>query len=484
MSLMDDMQQNTQTELDFSSVLTGEAREAGREETESFRTTDGSERPASTNRLMEAVCERENLKAALQQVKANKGSPGVDGMTVVGIKDYLKQHWPAIREQLLNGTYEPKPVRRVEIPKPDGGVRKLGIPTVLDRFIQQAVMQVLQRRWDRTFSDHSYGFRPGRSAHQAVAQAQQYIAEGYGWVVDLDLEKFFDRVNHDRLMAAVAKRVADKRMLKLIRAFLEAGVMENGLVSAVDEGTPQGGPLSPLLSNLVLDELDRELERRGHRFVRYADDCNLYVRSERAGQRVMKSITRFITQRLKLKVNEAKSAVARPQERKFLGFSFTEGLEVKRTIAPKALDRFKARVREITCRAKGVSIETTIEELAPYMRGWRSYFGFCETPTVLLYLTRWVRLRLRAALWRQWKTPRRRRAALLKLGVSPRLARNTAGSGRGPWPLARTKALTVGLSNAYFKSLGLPTLADECSVTVSNRRVRTRTHGGVAGVGG
>jgi RNA-directed DNA polymerase len=273
MSLKDDKQQNIQIQLDFFSALTGEAREAGREGTEPFRTTSGTENPASTNRLMEEVCERENLKAALRQVKANKGSPGVDGMTVGGIKDYLKQHWPAIREQLLNGTYEPKPVRRVEIPKPAGGVRKLGIPTVLDRFIQQAVMQVLQRRWDRTFSDHSYGFRPGRSAHQAVAQAQQYIAEGHGWCVDLDLEKLFDRVNHDKPMGQIAKRVEDKRLLKLIRAFLNAGVMENGLVSPNVEGTPQGGPLSPLLSNLVRDELDRELERRGHRFVRYADDC-------------------------------------------------------------------------------------------------------------------------------------------------------------------------------------------------------------------
>src|SRR5499427_5129551 len=462
MNLKDDTQQNFQMELDFSSVLTGEAREAGRVETESSRATNGTENPAGTNRLMEAVGERENLKAALRQVKANKGSPGIDGMTVVGIKDYLKQHWPAIREQLLNGTYEPKPVRRVEIPKPDGGVRKLGIPTVLDRFIQQAVMQVLQRRWDRTFSDHSYGFRPGRSAHQAVAQAQQYIAEGYGWCVDFDLEKFFDRVNHDKLMGQMAKRVGDKRLLKLIRAFLSAGVMENGLESASVEGTPQGGPLSPLLSNLVLDELDRELERRGHRFVRYADDSNIYVRSERAGQRVMDSITRFITEQLKLKVNEAKSAVARPQERKFLGFSFTAGPEVKRVIAPQALDRFKQRVREITRRAKGVSIETTMEELAPYMRGWRSYFGFCQTPDVLIGLTRWVRLRLRAALWRQWKTPRRRRAALLALTVRPRLANNTAGSGRGPWYLARAQALSVGLSNAYFKSLGLPTLIDGC----------------------
>jgi RNA-directed DNA polymerase len=463
MNLKDDKQQNIQIELDFSPAPTGEAREAGREGTESSGVMNGPENPASTNRLMEEVCERQNRREALRRVKANKGSPGVDGMTVDGIGDYLNQHWPAIREQLLNGTYEPKPVRRVEIRKQDGGgMRKLGIPTVLDRVIQQAVMQVLQRRWDRTFSNYSYGFRPERSAHQAVVQAQQYIAEGHGWCVDLDLEKFFDRVNHDKLMGQIAKRVEDKRLLKLIRAFLNAGVMENGLVSPSVEGTPQGGPLSPLLSNLVLDELDQELERRGHRFVRYADDCNIYVGSERAGQRVMESVTRFITEELKLKVNEAKSAVARPQERKFLGFSFTAGPEVKRVIAPKAVDRFKRRIREITRRAKGVSMETTMEELAPYMRGWRSYFGFCETPEVLIGLTRWVRLRLRAAMWRQWKTPRRRRAALLELGVRERLASNTAGSGRGPWYLAKAKALSVGLSNAYFKSRGLPSLFEEC----------------------
>jgi RNA-directed DNA polymerase len=295
-----------------------------------------------------------------------------------------------------------------------------------------------------------------------VAQAQQYIAAGYGWVVDLDLEKFFDRVNHDKLMGQIAKRIEDKRLLKLIRAFLNAGVMDNGLVSPSVEGTPQGGPLSPLLSNLVLDELDRELEHRGHRFVRYADDCNIYVRSERAGQRVMESITRFITQKLKLKVNESKSAVARPQERKFLGFSVTAGPEVKRIIAPKSLERFKQRIREITRRAKGVSIKATMEELASYMRGWRGYFGFCETPEVLVALTRWVRLRLRAALWRQWKTPRRRRAALLTHGVSEHAASKTAGSGRGPWRLARSRALSTGLSNAYFRSLGLPSLFGAC----------------------
>src|SRR5277367_1782828 len=461
MNLESDKRLNIQLRLDFSSMPTGEARQARREDIESLTAGNESERPANTRRIMEEVCERANLKEALRQVRGNKGSAGVDRMTVDKLGDYLKQHWSDIREQLLNGTYEPKPVRRVEIPKPDGGVRKLGIPTVLDRFIQQAVMQVLQRQWNPTFSQYSYGFRPRRSAHHAVAQAQQYIAQGNGWVIDLDLEKFFDRVNHDKLMGQIAKRIEDKRLLKLIRAFLNAGVMENGLVSPSVEGTPQGGPLSPLLSNLVLDELDRELERRGHRYVRYADDCNIYVRSERAGQRVMKSITRFITQKLKLKVNESKSAVARPQERKFLGFTFTDGPEVKRAIAPQSLDRFKRRVREITRRAKGVSLETTMEELAPYMRGWRSYFGFCETPRVLVSLTCWVRVRLRAAMWRQWKTPRRRREALIELGVRTRLASNTAGSGRGTWYLARAKALSVGLSNAYFKSPGLPSLVDE-----------------------
>jgi RNA-directed DNA polymerase len=466
MDLKNDKRRNIQLELDFSPSSAGEARETEREETESLLVAHDIESPAETDRLMKEVCERDNLKEALRRVKANKGSAGIDGMTVDQLDDYLKQHWPVIREQLLSGTYEPKPVQRVEIPKPDGarfsaGVRKLGIPTVLDRLIQQAVMQVLQRRWDRTFSEGSYGFRPGRSAHQAVAQAQKYVAEGYGWCVDLDLEKFFDRVNHDKLMGQIAKRVADKRLLKLIRAFLNAGVMENGLVSPSVEGTPQGGPLSPLLSNLVLDELDRELERRGLRFVRYADDCNIYVRSERAGQRVMESITRFITQKLKLKVNEAKSAVARPQERKFLGFSFTSGPEVKRVIAPQALERFKRRIREITRRAKSVSIRATMAELAPYLRGWRGYFGFCETPEVLLGLIRWVRLRLRAALWRQWKTPRRRRAALLELGVRPRLASSTASSGLGPRYVAYAKALSVALSNAYFQSLGPPTFVSE-----------------------
>jgi RNA-directed DNA polymerase len=460
MSLPDETRQNIQRKLDFSARTAGEARPDRREETESSGARNEAESPASTDRLMEEVCEWGNLREAMWRVKANKGGAGIDGMTVDELPDY--RALLTIREQLLAGTYEPKPVRRVEIPKPDGGVRKLGIPTALDRFVQQAVMQVLQKQWDETFSDSSYGFRPGRSTHQAVAQAQKYIADGYGWVVDLDLEKFFDRVNHDKLMGQIAKRVQDKRLLKLIRAFLNAGVMANGLVSPSVEGTPQGGPLSPLLSNVVLDELDRELERRGHRFVRYADDCNIYVRSERAGQRVMNSITGFITQYLKLKVNDEKSAVARPQQRKFLGFSFTEGPEIRRRIAPKAVTRFKQRIREITRGARGVSLRTTMATLVPYMRGWRSYFGFCETPDVLINLTGWVRRRLRCALWRQWKTPRRRRAALIQLGVGGALADKTATSSRGPWHLARSQALCIGLSNAYFRSLGFPSLVDGC----------------------
>src|SRR5712675_1439143 len=456
-SLKDDKQQNIQMQLDFSSALTGEAREAGREGTESSGATNGTESPARTNRLMEEVCERENLKAALRQVKANKGSPGVDGMTVGGLSDYLKQHWPAIREQLLNGTYEPKPVRRVEIPKPDGGVRKLGIPTALDRFIQQAVMQVLQLRWDRSFSEHSYGFRPGRSAHQAVAQAQQYIAAGYSVVVDLDLEKFFDRVNHDSLMARVAARVTDKRVLKLIRAFLKSGVMEHGLVSPVDEGTPQGGPLSPLLSNLVLDDLDKELTRRGHRFCRDADDCNIYVRSRRAGERVMASVSRFLTQKLRLKVNEAKSAVAQPEERKFLGFSISnDGSE--RRIAPKALDKFKMQIRDLTRRTRGISLPQLIEDLSPYLIGWRGYFGFCQTPRVLTNLEAWIRRRLRSYLWRQWQNGRNRFKELRRRGVPKFNAAVAAGSPTGFWRMSGHPAVQQALRNHYFDSLGLPRL--------------------------
>src|SRR5438046_9986491 len=460
MDLKRDKRQNIQKKLDFSSGQTGEARQAGREETESRQAMHEPESPANTIRLMEEVCERGNLLEALRRVKGNKGSAGIDGMTVGQLSGYLKEHWLTIREQLLNGTYKPQPVRRVEIEKPDGGgMRKLGIPTTLDRFLQQAVMQVLQRRWNPTFSDHSYGFRPGRSAHQAVTQAQLYLAEGYGWVIDLDLEKFFHRVNHDKLMGQIAKRVEDKRLLKLIRAFLNAGVMENGLVSPSVEGTPQGGPLSPLLSNLVLDELDQELERRGHRFVRYADDCNIYVRSERAGKRVMESVVRFITDTLKLKVNCEKSAVAKPQERKFLGFSFTRHAEPKRRIAPKAIERFKKRVREITSRTRGVSFAKVVEELTIYLRGWRGYFSFCQTPSVLQSLEEWVRRRLRSYLWKQWRTGGQRFAELRKRGVGLELAAQTAGSSHGPWCLSASPALSVVFPNAYFDSLGLPRLA-------------------------
>jgi len=460
---MSDKRPKNQLQMALAFAVEGrsEAPRARREGTESLTAKCETESPARAEQLMEEVCGRENCLRALRRVKANQGSPGLDGMKVGELADYLKQHWPAVREQLLSGTYEPQPVRRVEIAKPDGGgVRKLGIPTVLDRFIQQAVMQVLQGRWDPTFSEHSYGFRPQRSAHQAVAKAQQYIAEGHRWVVDIDLEKFFDRVNHDRLMAAIARRVGDKRMLKLIRAFLESGVMENGLVSPVDEGTPQGGPLSPLLSNLVLDELDRELERRQHRFVRYADDCNIYVASERAGKRVMHSVTRFLRRRLKLKVNEAKSAVARPQERKFLGFSFTSGIKPKRRIAPKALLRCKQRVRELTRRTRGISVEQMTKELASYLRGWKGYFGYCETPSVLRKLEAWMRRRLRSVLWKQWKRGTVRFAKLRQRNVGADLARQTAGSSHGPWRLSNSPALQWALSVAYFDSLGLPRLLD------------------------
>jgi len=455
---MSDRRQKNQLELAFTDKSRSEAPRVSGKGTEALTAKRRAESPAIGEQWMEEVCERENCKRALARVKANKGSAGVDGRTVQQLPGFLKQHWPVIREQLLNGTYEPQPVKRVEIPKPDGGKRKLGIPTVLDRFIQQAVMQVLQDRWDGTFSDHSYGFRPGRSAHQAVEQAQQYIAEGCRWVVDLDLEKFFDQVSHDKLMARIAERVSDKRILKLIRAFLRAGVMEDGLVSPVDEGTPQGGPLSPLLSNIVLDELDRELERRGLRFARYADDSNIYVRSRRAGERVMESIGRFITTKLKLKVNQQKSAVARPWERKFLGFSFTWNREPKRRIAPKAVERFKERVRELTRRTKGVSIERMAEELARYLRGWIGYFGRCQTPSVLQGLEEWTRRRLRSVIWKQWKRGRVRFAELRKRGVGIGLAAQTAGSAHGPWRMANSPALTIALPNAYFTSLGIPKL--------------------------
>src|SRR3982075_1766086 len=453
------MRQKNQIELNLGTGAEGEARSAAAREPEACTAKACLERPAVAGPSMEDVVERENLKTALAQVKRNKGAAGIDGMSVNDLPAYLKEHWPAIRAQLLDGIYKPQPVRRVEIPKASGGVRLLGIPTVLDRFIQQAVLQVLQEDWDGTFSPSSYGFRPGRSAHQAVAAAQGFIASGRRVVVDIDLEKFFDRVNHDILMGLVAKRVADKRILKRIRGFLTAGAMEGGLVSPTEEGTPQGGPLSPLLSNLMLDVLDKELEKRGHRFVRYADDCNIYVRSHRAGERVMAGIERFLAKRLRLKVNKAKSAVAKPSVRKFLGFSFTYGSEPRRCIAPQAIARFKARVRELTRRTCGRSLAQIVKELSVYLTGWRGYFGFCQTPSVLRALDEWLRRRLRAIAWKQWKTGRARFAELRRCGVGRILAAKTAGSPHGPWRLAVSPALHTAMPISFYRSLGLRFLA-------------------------
>jgi len=449
------MRQNNQVELNLGTGAKGEAPSIAAQAAEARAAKTSLERPAVVGPSMEAVVERENLKKALAQVKRNKGAPGIDGMTVEALGSYLKEHWLTIRAQLLEGTYKPRPVRRVEIPKASGGMRPLGIPTVLDRFIQQAVMQVLQADWDGTFSETSFGFRPGRSAHQAVEQAQVYIASGHAVVVDIDLEKFFDRVNHDILMGLVAKRVADKRILKLIRGFLTAGVLEGGPVGPTEEGTPQGGPLSPLLSNLMLDVLDKELETRGHRFVRYADDCNIYVRSQRAGERVMASIEGFLAKRLKLKVNKAKSAVAKPSVRKFLSFSFTGGKEPRRRIAPQAIARFKARVRELTRRTRGRSLAQIARELSVYLIGWRGYFGFCQTPSVLRRLDEWLRRRLRAIAWKQWRRGPTRFAELQRRGVGRDLAAQTAGSPHGPWRLANSPALTIAMPLAFFRSLGL-----------------------------
>src|SRR3954468_24122864 len=452
------MRQKTELEITLRAGARGEARSAGAEGTEARAATTEVESRAARWPSMEAIVERDNLRKALAQVKRNKGAAGVDGMSLGALAPYLKEHWPTIRAQLLDGTYKPQPVRRVEIPKASGGQRPLGIPTVLDRFIQQAVLQVLQADWDPTFSEHSFGFRPKRSAHQAVARAQELIASGHDIVVDIDLEKFFDRVNHDILMGLVAKRVADKRVLKLIRGFLTAGVLMDGLVGPTEEGTPQGGPLSPLLSNLMLDVLDKELEKRGHCFVRYADDCNIYVRSQRAGERVMTGIEQFLAKRLKLKVNKAKSAVAKPSVRKFLGFSFTGGKEPRRRIAPQALARFKAKVRELTRRTRGQSLAQTIKELSIYLIGWRGYFGFCQTPSVLRALDEWTRRRLRAIAWKQWKRGRARFAELRRRGVGRDLAAQTAGSPHGPWRLSNSPALTIALPNAFLASLGLTSL--------------------------
>src|SRR5262245_19643671 len=453
------MRQKDQWELDLGTGAKGEAPKAAAQETEARAAKTCLERPAVAGPSMEAVVERENLKKALAQVKRNKGTAGIDGMSVEDLPAYLKEHWPTIRAQLLEGTYKPQPVRRVEIPKATGGTRPLGIPTVLDRFIQQAVMQVLQAEWDQTFSEASFGFRPGRSAHQAVLRAQDYSASGHNFVVDIDLEKFFDRVNHDILMGLIAKRVADKRLLKLVRGFLTAGAMEGGLVSPTEEGTPQGGPLSPLLSNLMLDVLDKELEKRGHRFGRYADGWHISVRSQKAGERVMESIERFLAKRLRLKVNKAKSAVAKPSVRKFLGLSFTGGREPRRRIAPQALARFKARVRELTRRTRGASLPQIVKELSVYLVGWRGYFGFCQTPSVLRALDEWTRRRLRAIAWKQWKRGPTRFAELRRRGVGRDRAARAAGSPHGPWRLSNSPALTHALPTTFLTSLGLASVA-------------------------
>ena len=411
--------------------------------------------PALAQGLTDAMVRSAHVERALRKVEANRGAPGVDGRTTEELRPYLRAHWKRLRQELREGSYHPQPVRRVEIPKPDGGVRELGIPTVVDRFVQQLLVQVLEPLYDPTFSGHSYGFRPGKSAHQALAAAREHVAAGYGWVVDLDLERFFDRVNHDVLMGRIARRVGDKPLLKLVRRFLQAGVMVNGVVQVREEGTPQGGPLSPLLSNILLDELDRELERRGHRFCRYADDCNIYVQTERAGQRVMESVTRFLESKLRLKVNPAKSAVDRPARRKFLGLRIIlRETKAILSIAPKSLERLKAKVREITRRNRGVSLARMLRELGQVTDGWVGYFRVARTPTAYQELDQWIRRKVRCYIYKQWKTLRNRAQQLVRLGVEPPLAWGVAMRGYGPWKVAGCQAMTRALTNQRLEKLG------------------------------
>jgi RNA-directed DNA polymerase len=407
--------------------------------------------------LMEEVVTHDNLARAMERVRRNQGSPGIDGMTVDELPSYLAKNELELREQLLAGRYEPSAVRRVTIPKSDGGERELGIPTVVDRLVQQAILQVLGPRFDAGFSPHSHGFRPGHSAHDAVREAQQYIEEGCTWVVDVDLERFFDRVNHDVLMSRLAKRIDDKRLLRVIRRFLEAGMMTNGVVIDRDEGTPQGGPLSPLLANVLLDEVDKLLEARGHRFVRYADDCNVYVRSQRAGQRVMETMRKELT-RLRLRINEAKSAVDRPWNRRFLGFTFRRGREVRRRVSPRAVDKLKDRIRELTNRNRGSSIPTVIAELTRYLRGWMQYFGICQVPRARRDLDGWIRSRLRLLQVKQWKRGRTAYLRLVAMGVHVPAAVHTAHNLRRWWYAAHTPGMHLAMPNAYFDQLGLPRL--------------------------
>lgn len=412
--------------------------------------------------IFDEMLQRENMLRALRRVEQNKGAPGVDGMTVEKLRPYLKEHWPNIREQLLAETYQPQPVRRVEIPKPGGrGTRTLGIPTVIDRMLQQALQQVLQPIFDPQFSEASFGFRPKRNAHQAVRRAQQFAAEGWTWVVDLDLEKFFDRVNHDVLMARVARRVKDKRVLRLIRRYLQAGMMEGGLVSPRDEGTPQGGPLSPLLSNILLDELDKELEQRGHRFVRYADDCNVYVQSEAAGQRVMASLELFLSRRLRLKVNRDKSAVARPWDRKFLGYTVSRNKKPKLKVAPESVRRLKAKLQPVFAAGRGRTLAQVIGWLNPMIRGWKEYFGLVQLKTAFTELDEWMRRKLRVILWRQWKTSKKRVKELVRRGVARHDAAKLVGLHRGSWFTSRHDSMKRALPAAEFRRLGLETLIDD-----------------------
>jgi len=421
---------------------------------------DRMQTKAGTSGLMEAVVERGNLKLAYQRVVENKGAAGVDDITVAELKDHLKQHWPSIRAKLLAGAYVPSAVRRVDIPKPDGGRRMLGIPTVVDRLIQQALHQVLSPIFEAGFSEASFGFRPGRSAHQALKAAQQHVAAGKRWVVDMDLEKFFDRVNHDLLMGKLAKKIDDARVLKLIRRYLEAGMMQDGVVSPRSEGTPQGGPLSPLLSNIMLTELDRELERRGHAFCRYADDCNVYIRSRQAGERVLASLTGFLWERLKLKVNAEKSAVARPWQRKFLGYSMTAHPQAKLRIASASLQRLRQRVREHLRQARGASVAHSIEELNPLLRGWAAYFKLTEARQSLEELDGWVRRRLRCVIWRQWKRPATRVDKLRQRGLTSERAWRSAYNQRGPWWNSGASHMNAALPKSWFDSLGLVSLLD------------------------
>jgi RNA-directed DNA polymerase len=411
--------------------------------------------------MLEQLLSRENLLEALKRVEANKGSHGVDGMSVKSLREHIKQNWQTIRQAIEEGTYQPNPVRRVEIPKPNGGgVRRLGIPTVTDRMLQQAIAQVLTPLFDPQFSESSYGFRPRRRGHDAVRKAGGYMKEGYRFVVDLDLEKFFDRVNHDRLMMKISERVKDKKILLLIRKYLQSGVMENGLVKPTSEGAPQGGPLSPLLSNIVLDELDKELEKRGHRFVRYADDCNIYVKTKRAGERVKASVTQFIETRLKLKVNQDKSAVDRPWKRKFLGFSFSHNKEPKVRIAKQSLQKAEAKIREITSRRKSMKMEERVKEINQYLIGWCGYFSLADTPSIFRDLDSWIRRRLRMCLWKQWKKPKTKIKRLISLGIPKDKAFEWGNTRKGYWRIARSPILQRTLDNQYWETNGLKSLLD------------------------